>query len=304
MNPEIGKILTTIQELAYVSIRNGRITYTPPIHSVWERRAGPTLAYLKAYASVRAFAGDYFLCLYDGWREYSEPCASAVFVPWKDVDHSRYIGVGSEGEPRFMHRYQDRVFPVLPLPVLAFNRHRGDSTTWLLPDAEFLVDGFRDITSKVAARDIDWDAKDGSKIYWRGSRWPALSFDGPPPRDFVTSLSDRRVDASFSRGEVSYEYLRHKYLLDIDGMVNSWSGLFWKLGSNSVPLKLASHWEQWYYYQLVDGEHVVVTDREHLLKTYEKLSRDDLRSSQIARNGKALAAGLTYEFAVEEYMIC
>lgn len=304
MTDDIAKLLVTIPELGHVSVRPGQLTYTPPLINVLSRRALPALAYLKTYASVRAFEGDFFLCLYDGWREYSAPFSSPVFVPWIDVDQSRYLGIGSEGEPRFMHRYQDGVFPVMPLPVLAFNRHSGDTNTWLLPDPLFLTDQFNGITSQVAAHDVDWDVKDGSKLYWRGSRWRVKSFNEMPPRDFVTSINDRRIDASFSRGEVSWnEYLRNKYLLDIDGFVSSWPGLFWKLRSNSVPVKLASHWEQWYYYKLVNGTHLVITDRDSLLQTQNLLSHDDARASLIAQNGQCLSRGLTYAFAVEEYTI-
>lgn len=60
------------------------------------------------------------------------------------------------------------------------------------------------------------------------------------------------------------DFLRHKYLLDVDGMV--------------------------------------LSDRD-LAKTYESITRDDDRSPAIAYQGKMLSRGLSYAFAVEEYTI-
>lgn len=303
MSNDIANILGMIPELAYVSIRAGSISYTPPLHNLFLSRVAPVLAYLRTYSSIRSFNGEFFLCLYDGWREYSAPFAAPVFVPWKDVEPSRYLGVGSAGEPRFFHQHQDGIFPELPLPVLTFCRHYGDRNAWLMPDAEFLANQFVQFTAQVAANDRDWGAKDGSALYWRGVRRNARSFDEPSPRDFVTSFDSPQVNARYSAGEVSVgEFLKYKYLLDIDGMASAWSGLYWKLRSNSVPVKLKSHWEQWYYHTLRDAKHLVLTDRD-LLRTYEWISSNDALACKIAQEGKVFSRGLSYAFAVEEYVI-
>jgi hypothetical protein len=46
-------------------------------------------------------------------------------------------------------------------------------------------------------------------------------------------------------------------IIDIDGNANSWDGLFWKLLSNSVVLKVESNNSQWYYSQLKPWHHFV-----------------------------------------------
>jgi hypothetical protein len=269
-----------------------------------EWRSAPVLSYLSDYGGLRRFEGEYFLCLYDGWREYSSPSVNPIFVPWQDVDPDRYAGVGSEGEPRFAHRYADSIFPVLPLPVLAFCRHVGDRNTLLIPDVEFLFNRFKRLCKEVDQYDVEWNAKHGDTLFWRGNRhctyYPGQSH--LHPRDFITSQTAAFVDAAYTADTPLSDQLLHKYLIDADGMVSAWSGLFWKLRSNSVPVKLKSHWEQWYYYLLQDGENLIVSDF-NLARTYEKLLKDDHRIRAIAQAGQRLSAQLTYEFACSQYVI-
>jgi hypothetical protein len=303
LNPEIAGILVDVPELAFISIRNGQLTYVPPQFHTDAHRAVPVISYLRAYAAVRRFQGDFFLCLYDGWREYSLPSAQPNFVPWNVVDKRRYLARGTRGEPRFIHRFDDCIFPEMPLPVLAFCRHVGDRNTWLIPDCEFLTDQFAGFTAQVSTGDVAWDAKDDSSLFWRGRRSPVRHLNETPPRDFVTSFGSSEVDAQYSTGEVPLsQFLQHKYLLDVDGMASAWSGLYWKLRSNSVPVKLRSHWEQWYYPMLLDGEHLVMTGRD-LLSTYKSLIRNDSWAQEVAEKGKILSKSLTYRFALEEYVI-
>ena len=303
MNFEIANILRTLPELGYVSVSGDRLSYVPPLFNlVAARRTQQVLSYLQTYSSLRSFRGEYFLCLYDGWREYSVPCQAPVFVPWNEVNSDRYLGFGSRGEPRFVHRFSDGVFPVLPLPVLTFCRHRGDRSAWLIPDPEFLDDEFSHYTSQVMAHDVDWGEKDGSSLYWRGNRRATRALSELSPREYVTSREDYRIDARYAGDVPVAESLKHKFLLDVDGMVSAWSGLFWKLLSNSLPVKLESHWEQWYYRFIEDQKHLVVSNRD-LLRTYEFLKENNARANAIAQEGKRLATRLNRAFAVEEYII-
>jgi hypothetical protein len=50
---------------------------------------------------------------------------------------------------------------------------------------------------------------------------------------------------------------RARGLFDVDGNVNSWSGLWWKLRSNSVTIKVESSNKQWYYDKLKPWVHYV-----------------------------------------------
>ena len=48
----------------------------------------------------------------------------------------------------------------------------------------------------------------------------------------------------------------HRFLIQIDGNVNSW-GLLWKLLSGSCVLRVNSDRQQWYHHQLQPYRHVV-----------------------------------------------
>lgn len=299
---DIRDILTEIPELAFITLDNGLESYTPPIHNVWGGRSGPVNEYLDRYSRARGFSGEFFVCLYDGWREYTSPFANPRFTPWDQCHKPHFASKGSAGEPRFINHIRHDIFPVLPLPVLTMCRHRGDTNTLLIPDAEFLGNQFHPFTSKVDASDIPWSEKDGTCLFWRGSANTCFySNTLQHPRDFAVQHGFP-VNAAFQSADIS-EFLRYKFLLDLDGMVSAWSGFFWKLYSNSLVVKLDSHWEQWYYPMLKDRENVWLTGRD-LRATFQELRTADSDFTRtIAEGGKALANKLTYDYAVNEYTI-
>ena len=146
----------------------------------------PTLEYVRDYASFHArWNGEFFVCIYDGWREYSRPVTESLrrYVPWREVEQSKFLGLGSYGEPRFLHRHEDvSIYPELPCRVLTYNRHAGDRNALLIPDIEFITTGFEPFLAQVRASDVLWRQKAG-KVIWRGARFPAdharSEFDGP-----------------------------------------------------------------------------------------------------------------------------
>jgi hypothetical protein len=48
----------------------------------------------------------------------------------------------------------------------------------------------------------------------------------------------------------------HRWLIEIDGNVNSW-GLLWKLFSGCCVLRVTSNRRQWYHHRLIPWTHVV-----------------------------------------------
>ena len=71
-------------------------------------------------------------------------------------------------------------------------------------------------------------------------------------------MNSRIFNASFPEEGNNYplkDMLPFKYALDLDGMTSAWSAFYWKLYSNCIPIKLASHWEQWYYRELIPYYH-------------------------------------------------
>jgi hypothetical protein len=304
MKADISHILAEIPELSYVDITAKRVRYIAPRQHLSETRSFPVLSYLRRVAECGRLAGEFFLCLYDGWREYSKPVENPVFVPWDSLDLGQFTGPGSKGEPRFIHSYSDDIFPVLPLPVLTFCRHKGDVNALLIPDPQYLRSQFGNYRKEVELHDIAWSSKSGSTLFWRGSR-RKTSYQGqvePHPREFITSRYSPFVDAHYSTHTPIAAQLAHKFLVDVDGMVNAWSGLFWKLSSNSLPIKIKSHWEQWYYPMLCDGKNIILSDLG-LEQTYRRLAADDELACEIAHAGKELVSRLTFQYACEEYII-
>jgi hypothetical protein len=91
----------------------------------------------------------------------------------------------------------------------------------------------------------------------------------------------------------------YKYLVDIDGNSNAWSGLFEKLLSGSVVLKVASpnNFRQWYYDELIPWVNFVPIDSDltDLVDKIHWLHQNDDEARKIGENGAKLANELTYE---------
>ena len=105
-------------------------------------------------------------------------------------------------------------------------------------------------------------------------------------------------DANLMRPWVpSNEFSAYKYHLDIDGNTNSWSGLFLKLLSGGIVLKVesAAGDRQWYYRRLQPWLHYIPVDAS-LSDLYARIDwamQNDDRSRQIAEMGRKLAESMT-----------
>jgi hypothetical protein len=322
-DPEVLEVLATIVELGYVSVARGTMTdVVPPRGNLFtsgeQDRWTPTTRYIAEYAANHPdWSGEFFVCIYDGWREYSEPADEAQrhYVRWKDVDRGRFLGTGSMGEPRFRHQHDDiRIYPVLPRPVLTYDRHTGDRNALLIPDYEFVQTRYASFLQQVAQGDIPWEQK-AAKLVWRGRRHVSdgyAHFDhgmGPQhPRDVAFDFSRRPdlapvFDAAFEPTPVAW-MLRHRYILDMDGMSGSWSGCYWKLSSNSLVWRVRSYWEQWYHDRLQPGRHYVVLKDFHSVRDlfcWCEENEDKCRAMVAAAN--RVMREMTYEYAVSGYAI-
>lgn len=336
---DVAETLSDIVELGFIRVRDGVVTEAvKPIKNLlssnWDRWT-PTLRYIADYARHHAddFAGEFFVCLYDGWREYAEPVAPAdrQTVQWLDLpaaDRRRwFIGTGNAGEPRFRPDVASAsapppagLYPVLCRPVLAFNRHVDDTSALLMPDSEFLETGFASFRDQVRAADRPFAEKIG-KIYWRGSPnvTPGYAYCTPSAALGVPRAHQRNVavalsslptmssylDAAYLHAPIA-EMLRYKYLLNLDGMVSAWSATDWKLLSNSVVINAPSHWDFWYRRNLVPGRDLVqMTTMEpaEFAATFHWCESHPAECSAIAAAGKAVVQKLDYAYAVSEYTI-
>jgi len=80
------------------------------------------------------------------------------------------------------------------------------------------------------------------------------------------------------------EFFEYKYLIDIDGNYNSWSGCFSKLLSNSVVFKVDSDYKQWFYDRLKPFVHYIPvnSDLSNLNDMIYWAERNDNICKQIA----------------------
>ena len=93
--------------------------------------------------------------------------------------------------------------------------------------------------------------------------------------------------------------MRSRYLIDIDGWANSWSGLFQKLLTGSTVLKVASQqgFRQWYYDRLVPWVNYVPVraDFADLDDAIAFVLENDERAREIGEAGRQLALSLNLE---------
>eukprot|EP01038_Epipyxis_sp_PR26KG_P013640 gene13640-18303_t len=304
-----SSILNDIRELGYVSFQNGMLqTVIKPIENEFSQykadlsaednigldRWNSTIRFLKDYSSFHPMNNsEYFLCLYDGWREYSAYVKpnERIYTPWlsfEKEDRMKYfIGKGVEGESRFMHNHpNEMIYPTLPIPILAYNRHIDDFNVFLIPDAIYLNSQYYEPLKRYIDNydTVPFENKHPT-IFWRGSSRQtgykriklsnslesfihsfnsSIDLTRIHPRDVAVIISNNNYNNISSIFDVAFtsnmeipikDMLDYKYSLDMDGMVSSWSSMFWKLYGRSIVIKLASHWEQWYYRDLVPFIH-------------------------------------------------
>jgi len=304
ISAEVREVLNDIVELGYaVFDSDGAYRYIAPKVNLWSGRWRQMSQFLQGLNGAGKLSGEFFVCLFDGWREYAHPSDEKVFVPWSSVDKSLFLGKGTCEEPRFVHACQDtNIFPIMPHPVIAFNRHTDDANTLVIPDPDFIDTGFKEFAKEVADNDIPWERKVDLAI-WRGRRHVSDYKVDPVlhARDRITRLDDSLLSASYSYDTPISEQLKYKFIVDVEGTTSSWSGLYWKLLSNSLVIRIKSHWENWYSSSLINGENCVVTTIEDLPKCIRWCVDHPVACERMAANGTKLARKLNYQHAIERF---
>ena len=94
-----------------------------------------------------------------------------------------------------------------------------------------------------------------------------------------------------------------RFHIDIDGNTNSWPGLFQKLLSGSLVIKVTSgkEWQQWYYDRLDAFSNFVPvrSDLDDLIQKVKYFSYDVEEAQRIAQRGTSLAWSMSYEAELE-----
>ena len=342
-DPYVHEILSTIGELGFVATNSMQVVI-PAINVYSNDRMPIMLQFISDYLYQHPeTVFNCFYTVYDGWREHTPPASSkepSYVLLSQDELQVKYVGHGTIGEPgRFIKRFPEvdnDVYPAFHYPVIAFSRHKNDPTAILLPDPEFIATrGHVELKQEIDTNDIPWEQK-SNRMVWRGGNngmaYARYNVDGPQSvivdsqgtmttrllnqRELLVWHSQRSpfadsIDAAFassSAGETSLtkrDMLQYKYQIDVDGEVNAWTGLIWKMYSGSTVFKVDSHYEQWYYSSLQPWIHYVPI-RGDFQDLDEKLAwalaNDDLART-IADNGRAFVANLTYDGVIATYRI-
>lgn len=168
-------------------------------------------------------------------------------------------------------------------PLFVFSKPKYVSTHVLVPDLEILQ-GYQYLDQEIAQGSLDhpWENKI-EKIFWRGADSDSYGNNqtenwrsSPRAKLVVMSLENPGlIDAKFScfSGQNYFhemlqlplkgnwvspkESLKYKYLIDLDGIICSWSRTYWTLLSNSLLFKQVTNNIEWYYKGLKPFEHYI-----------------------------------------------
>jgi len=169
-----------------------------------------------------------------------------------------------------------------------------DRNVLLIPDSEFLLNGFDKYIRAVISSDIEYASK-LSVMYWRGRRHINegyryvidSKFNGFFLRYGLSRIHPRELANALTRNEgLSPPALEHIFNTSYEYVPLSDALRYRKLFSNSVVFKAPSHWEQWYYHQLQPFKHFIPLSSLHpedILKAYRYCERNRWKD-RIANN--------------------
>ncbi len=200
----------------------------------------------------------------------------------------------------------------------------------LIPDNVFIPSkGYRDYRNRLLQAFVPWEDR-LPVCFWRGSTTGQLPAGSPwtalPRVQFANIFSKKgelfnvglskvaQIEEQTTQDEIqksgmlkdyvaSHLQQSWKYLVDIDGNSNAWSGLFEKLLTGSTVLKIMSPYgyRQWYYGKMIAWEHYVpvASDFSDLESKVRLLERRDGFAAEIGTAGRTLAESLTFESQLE-----
>ncbi len=236
--------------------------------------------------------------------------------------------------PLIQEFHQSTFFKVGSIPINPGDIAEGDGLAYcsnrdgqvLIPDSGFVISkAYKETRDFYTKNNVPWEAKKPI-VFWRGTTtgtsptglWRDLqriklceiAQNSSNQNLFDIGLSGIVQLSKQDSSEIEkLGYLKqfvpvrltnsYKYLVDIDGNSNAWSGLFEKLLSGSVVLKVASpnNFRQWYYDELIPWVNFVPIDSDmsDLIEKIYWLHKNDDEARKIGENGAKLANELTYE---------
>ncbi|CAB9509055.1 KDEL motif-containing protein 1 [Seminavis robusta] len=169
-----------------------------------------------------------------------------------------------------------------PIPLIAHSlpmeivNHLGDKYHWIFffpTPYELRGDGKRHVDRIVGKTGPPFDVpfeKRKSQIIYRGNH-NSQKYVLKHQRSKIMSMGENPNNQKWlnatktwpSRGLSQADQLWHKYLLDIGGISGTtWTGLRWKLCSNSLVFKVDSGYADWWHFLLKPYEHYVPVKRD------------------------------------------
>ena len=233
--------------------------------------------------------------------------------------------------PRLRGRITFNIDDYAPRAGLAFCGNNPSNV--LIPDPPFMVSsGYRWLRGHLNANWVPWHLRDDT-LYWRGSStgarelmrltsWRELprlklcllakSLNRPHDFDFgitnIVQMWDAKEIEEVIHSEIVAErvpitdFMRHRFVIDIDGNTNAWEGLFSKFLMGCCVFKIDSvmGFRQWYYDKLIPWKNFVpvsvgMNELPDLLD-WARAHPEAVR--EIADAGRKLARNLTFESEV------
>lgn len=220
----------------------------------------------------------------------------------------------------YIFSLHDGVHHKQPWKVLGFastNELINNAQVILIPDPDALF-GYSRLFREVdkASYNTPWPSKI-SKIFWRGSATGAgpenNRLDGTPRLRFMNYASNLEfadVGLTFYTQQLNPQFkqllsstyslkpqvtvadsIKYKYLIDIDGNSCSYSRMAWILYSNSLLMKHASIYKQWYYDKMQAYVHYlpISEDFSNLQEQFIWAEFNPEKAQEIATNGRLFA---------------
>ena len=246
--------------------------------------------YPNLFVSNKNRANAFLLNVYDGHRE------RIAFEP-----NTHLLNTQTVKPKQFCNKIEidspSTILPIFPYPLFAFCKHSNDFSVELLPDIYIERDQGIDKFTKIFQHDKSKGLlpfeKRIQKVVWRGGlngKTRRIMFDErnswDPSEEKNSCWLNIEKQPSLSISEMA----RYQFQLDVDGEVNAWDALRWKLLSGSVIIKLKSYWKQWYYDDLIDGEHYIgINSLQDLVPLIKQLILNPTRAKQIGEAGRNFA---------------
>lgn len=238
----------------------------------------------------------------------------------KDLSGSFVLWLGDG-----MYSYES--YTLRQIPLLSCGRSLFDCHSFLIPDPAFM--GSRGHVNSLGEqqefeKNLPFDTRKPT-LFWRGAA-SGLGFTETgwreTPRGKLTlkarEMANAEIlDAKFTKVEgwspetihsihseqivgpyVDFsDFLKFKYLIDVDGICCAWISLYLKLASQSVTVKVQSEYQQWYYDRLKPWVHYVPlrSDLNDLTNIYEWLVMHPEECKRMIKNANALIASIRYE---------